>query len=203
MQERRSNPDRSQETRQSLIGAARGLFFEKGYAGTGTPELVEKAKVTRGALYHHFADKKAVFQAVAEAEAAQIAEEIKAGATSALTPLAALLQGAKAYFLAMQRPGRVRLLLIEGPAVLGPEEMRRIDLETGGRELREGIRAAFGAQASAASVEACADLVSAMFDRAALAVAASADMSVYEAEISMLLTRLVRDRPKAASPLAL
>jgi AcrR family transcriptional regulator len=194
MQERRSNSTRSQETRSALIDSARALFIEKGYAATGTPEVVEKAGVTRGALYHHFKDKQALFQAVAEAEALQIAREIEASSTDVTIPVEALINGASGYFQAMRKPGRVRLLLLEGPAVLGPEEMRRIDLETGGQELRRGITDALGDSASNAKIDACADLVSAMFDRAALACDAGADMKTYEVAIAGLLTILVLEK---------
>lgn len=192
MQERKSNADRSNETRSSLIAAARQLFFENGFADTSTPEIVQKAGVTRGALYHHFKDKQALFQAVAESEAVLIAEEIENNSRNATTPMEALRHGAKAYFRAMRLPGRVRLLLLEGPAVLGPEEMRRIDLETGGRELRLGIRAALGADAASLETEAYADLMSAMFDRAALAINGGAESKPYENVIDTLLSILVR-----------
>lgn len=198
MQERRSNTDRSQDTCSALIEAARTLFFEKGYAATGTPEVAAKAGMTRGALYHHFKDKQALFRAVTEAEALRVAEEIETKSSDAATPVEALLQGAKAYFQAMHLPGRVRLLLLEGPAVLGPEEMRRIDLETGGRALRRGIKDALGAHASASEIDTFADLVSAMFDRAALACMAGADSKTYEDAIATLLSTLVQDRSRTA-----
>lgn len=194
MQERRSNSNRSQETCSALIEAARRLFIDKGYAATGTPEVVEQAGVTRGALYHHFKDKQALFQAVAEAEAAQIATEIKANSEHATTPTEALTHGANAYFEAMRKPGRVRLLLLEGPAVLGAEEMRRIDAETGGRELRHGIKDALGKNASTIQIDICADLVSAMFDRAALACDTGADAKAYENAIASLLSILVQKK---------
>ncbi|MHC0053894.1 TetR/AcrR family transcriptional regulator [Actibacterium sp. D379-3] len=190
MQERRSNADRSQETRGVLLAAARELFLEKGYAATGTPEVVERAGVTRGALYHHFKDKKALFQAIVELEATQIAAEIEQGSSGAETPHAALLLGARSYFVAMQDPHRVRLMLLDGPAILGAEVMRRIDLETGGRELRQGIEDALQPDTPPAQVDTIADLVSAMFDRAVLACNAGADARAYEDALASLLTML-------------
>ena len=131
-------------------------------------------------------------ESLVEAEAAQIAAGIEAGSQHAGTPAEALREGAAAYFAAMCYPGRIRLMLLEGPAVLGPEVMRRIDLEAGGRELRIGIAAALGDRASPTKVETIADLVSAMFDRAALARDAGADPKIYEDEIGSLLALIVR-----------
>ncbi|WP_334192241.1 TetR/AcrR family transcriptional regulator [Pararhodobacter sp.] len=190
MQERRSNADRRQETRAALLQAARALFTETGYAETGTPEIVARAGVTRGALYHHFADKRALFLALIEAEAQAIAASIDAASLDATDPLTALTQGARAYFAAMQAPGRVRLMLIDGPAVLGADEMRRIDAATGGATLREGLAALPGVTARGAELEALADLFSAMFDRAALATATGADPAPYAAMIDTMLARL-------------
>ncbi len=81
--DRRSNLQRTAEMRGRLIAAARSLFVERGYAATGTPEIVSAAGVTRGALYHHFEDKQALFRAVVEAEAAAVAAAIEAAAAAA------------------------------------------------------------------------------------------------------------------------
>lgn len=191
MQERRSNTDRTRDTRAALVAAARALFLEKGFAATGTPEIAESAGMTRGALYHHYRDKQDILRAVIEAEATGIAAEIEAGATEALTPVDALLAGARSYFRAMRAPGRTRLMLLEGPAVLGSAEMRRIDMETGGQSLRQGLEAAHGPGLSPTDLDARADLLSAMFDRAALAIEAGGDGAIYEETLAGLLSALV------------
>src|ERR1700754_3691004 len=98
VRERRSNRDRTEATRRELIAAARKLFTEKSYAETSTPEIVAAAGVTRGALYHHFADKQALFRAVIEQEAAEVAAEIESASPPSLSPRNALLAGSDAYF---------------------------------------------------------------------------------------------------------
>ena len=64
------------DTRQALVDAARKLFTEQGYAATGTEEIVAAARVTRGALYHHFHDKTDLFRAVMEQIAREVAERL-------------------------------------------------------------------------------------------------------------------------------
>lgn len=168
---RRSNPERTQATRKALIDAARRLFIEKSYAETGTPEIVAAARVTRGALYHHFTDKKALFQAVAEQEAAIVAEEIERATPTTLFAREALLKGGDAYLVAMAVPGRTRLLLLDGPAVLGRAVMDRIDGEHSARTLREGLCMAMKqGKMKKAPLDALTALLSAAFDRAALAI---------------------------------
>ena len=159
--QKRSQKDRSDTMRAALVAAGRKLFIEKGFAATGTPEIVAAAGVTRGALYHHFADKEALFAAVIQAEAAAIAAEIDSGSAERL-PAEALIKGGEAFLSAMRKPGRAQLMLVEAPAVLSSAYLDRIDAETGGRTLEDGLRAA-GVQ----EPQALAVLLSAAYDRAA------------------------------------
>lgn len=170
---RRSNEDRSRETRNTLISAARSLFVEKGYAETATPEIVKAAGATRGALYHHFTDKADLFRAVLRAEFEAVEQEITQSATREPTGVIdALLLGGQAYLNAMREPGRVRLMLVDGPAVLGRLELDSIDRETSADALRQGLRAAMEAgEIKELPLEALTVQLSAMFDRAALGVA--------------------------------
>lgn len=166
---RRSNAERSETMRAMLIEAARRLFTEKGYAATGTPELVGAAGVTRGALYHHFADKQALFAAVVETESAAVAAEIDAAAPASLHPVSALVEGSMAYLRAMRAPGRTRLLLLDGPAVLGRKAMDEIDARNSNRTLREGLAAAMRAGAvRRLPLGPLTSMLGAMLDRAAL-----------------------------------
>lgn len=190
---RRSNRERTEATRAALIAAARALFVEKGYAETGTPEIVRAAAVTRGALYHHFADKADLFRAVVAREAEAVAQKIEAESAEPDGPLDALMKGADAYFAAMADPQRVRLLLREGPAVLGAEEMRRIDALTGGEELREGLAFAVPeGRLEGEALSALTEMLSAAFDRAALAVAEGRPLAPYRKAFAVLLAGLVR-----------
>ncbi|MFP2927996.1 TetR/AcrR family transcriptional regulator, partial [Pyxidicoccus sp. 3LG] len=101
-------------TRGDLIQAARRLFTEQSYAATSTPEIADAAGVTRGALYHHFEDKQALFRAVVEQESLAVAEEIERATPAALSVRKALVAGGDAYLAAMAVPGRTRLLLLDG-----------------------------------------------------------------------------------------
>lgn len=188
---RRSNKDRSDSTRAALIAAGRELFVSRGYAETGTPELVAGAGVTRGALYHHFADKRALFRAVVEAESAAVTQEIESAARPGLSPLKALSKGGAAFLEAMQVPGRTQLLLVDAAAVLGREELDAIDARHGGRTLREGLAAAMQAGAlPKLPLVPTAQLLSAAYDRAALAIAAGADPGEWRRLIDTLLAGL-------------
>src|SRR5690606_41224538 len=103
---KRPNRERSEESRTKLMNAARRLFVEKGYAETGTPEIVASAQLTRGALYHHFADKRALFRAVVEREAAIVAEEIDRRTAASPSAYAALIDGGRAFMEVMADGGR-------------------------------------------------------------------------------------------------
>jgi AcrR family transcriptional regulator len=121
--ERKTQAARSAATRDALIAAARGLFAERGYADVGTEEIVRTAGVTRGALYHHFPDKLALFAAVFEDLETDVAARI-AGAAGAETdpdPIAIMRAGVAAWLDACAEPEVHRIMLTDAPAVLGWE----------------------------------------------------------------------------------
>jgi AcrR family transcriptional regulator len=167
------NAVRAEKTRSVLIETARARFAADGYAATSTPTIVEEAGVSRGSLYHHYRDKADLFQAVVEREYGQVAEAIEAAAGAKMAEttdsVAILSAGGDAFLDAMRDPGRRRILLIDGPAVLGSETMREINARHTGRTLRAGIAAAVACGDFVdLPVDALADLLDAAYDRIAL-----------------------------------
>lgn len=122
--------ERSEATRAALIAAARALFAERGYAAVSTGEIVDRAQVTRGALYHHFKDKQALFEAVHEALEAELVVRIGQGLAADATPkgsLDLLLAGTDLFLDACEEPTFARIALQEAPSVLGWQRWREID----------------------------------------------------------------------------
>ena len=193
--ERITNKARSEATRAALLDAARPLFAADGFGATSTPEIVAKAKVTRGALYHHFADKKDLLRAVVHREAEAVAASIRLSAADVEEAGTALRQGANAYFEAMAVTGRARLLLVEGPAVLGAEAMDALDCLSGRDTLREGLAYAVErGEARPMPLDEMAALLSAAFDKAALAIAAGESAGRYRGAIDRLIDGLLSVR---------
>jgi len=117
----------AEATRSALIATARRLFVEKGYFDTGTEEIVTASGVgTRGALYHHFGDKRALFEAVFE----HVEEDLLAAASGHDAPqdsLGRLRYGLLRFLDASLTPEVQRILLIDGPAVLGWQKWRQLE----------------------------------------------------------------------------
>ena len=126
-----SKEERAQATRTALVAAARELFTERGYAGVGTEEIVRRADVTRGALYHHFTDKQDLFRAVHEEMEGELVASIAGRMDAAADPLELLKTGTSAFLDACMDPALARVSLLDAPSVLGWEEWREIDMRHG------------------------------------------------------------------------
>ncbi|WP_051152443.1 TetR/AcrR family transcriptional regulator [Nocardia niigatensis] len=125
--------ERSESTRANLMAAARELFAERGYASVSTPEIVERAGSSRGALYHQFKDKKDLFRAVYEQVQQEILQQVAETMAEAppADPLAVLEAGLHNFLLSCVDPERVRITLIDAPSVLGWQEWRAVDEKYG------------------------------------------------------------------------
>lgn len=114
-------------TRTELLRVARELFAARGYADVGTEEIVRSAHVTRGALYHHFADKRDLFRAVHAQLADEVLASIVAQTAGSADAWQALTRGMRAFLDACTDPAVIRISHLDAPAVLGWAEWREVD----------------------------------------------------------------------------
>jgi AcrR family transcriptional regulator len=128
----RTKAGQREATVTALCDAARALFAERGFAAVGTEEIVQRAGVTRGALYHHFrGGKEELFHTVLVQITAETARRVAAAAQAEQDAWEALIVGADEVLDACAIPDVARIVLIEGPAVLGWDVWRAIDSEYG------------------------------------------------------------------------
>lgn len=127
----RTQAERSESTRAALITAARGLFAERGYAAVATAEIVARAGVTRGALYHHFGGKSELLAAVYEQMEQEIAARLGDSVAPGAGALETLAAGAEMFLDQCLEPEVQQIVLLDAPAVLGWERWREIGARYG------------------------------------------------------------------------
>jgi len=137
----RRQAERSDATRRRIIAAARGLFAEHGYDATSLEALTMRAGVSKGALYHHYADKSDVLAAAYEDLEHELSERLVTVASGSADPVEALRAGCHEFLDACRDPAIRRLALVDAPAHLGWERWREIDAQYGLGLLRVGLQA--------------------------------------------------------------
>jgi AcrR family transcriptional regulator len=120
----------SASTRRALVDVATELFTDRGYAGTSLDEIVAGARVTKGALYHHFSGKQALFESVFEKVEEQAARDIHTAVRGSSDPWDKAMNGLRAFLEVLQEPGYRRIVILDGPAVLGYERYREQEERT-------------------------------------------------------------------------
>jgi len=136
---RRSAADAAR-TRVDILRAARRLFAEQGYAATTTADIARAAGVTVGALFHHFDGKPALFRSVFESLELEMDAFVRETAGPLATGgLETFLAGFRAYLEFAKRRDFHRIVMLEGPVVLGEEEWHAIDVRLGATTLMEGL----------------------------------------------------------------
>jgi AcrR family transcriptional regulator len=118
---------RREATRSAIIGAATELFGTRGFEATTVDDIAQKAALAKGAVYHHFATKEAIFEVVFENASLELFEKVGEAARRAPDALAAMAVGTRAYFDACSKGPTARIILEDGPTVLGWERWREID----------------------------------------------------------------------------
>jgi AcrR family transcriptional regulator len=183
--------ENSASTRSALIKIARKLFAERGYSETATEEVVRRARVTRGALYHHFRDKEDLFKAVLHDEERKLAEAINAVAAVQPDPWKSLQAASEAFLDACLDPAVQQIVLIDAPAVLGWEGYREIDNSYFLAGMKTAINGAIDAKLIPAQpVEPLAQMIMGALHEGALLIAHSDDEVRTRREVSEVVKRL-------------
>ncbi len=180
-------------TTAALISAARTLFAERGYAAVGTEEIVQRAGVTRGALYHHFrGGKEALFRAVLIQVSSEITQRVARVALAEPDPWKSLLVGIDEFLDAATNPEVQQIMLIDGPSVLSWDVWRAIDAEYGLGIVEAALQRAVDAGALVPHpTNALAHVLLGALQEAAMVVARADDQDAARAEMGGTIGRLL------------
>jgi AcrR family transcriptional regulator len=169
--------ERRAATTEAILKAGRRLFGEQGFAATTMDDIAEAARVAKGAVYHHFAAKEAVFEAVFDQVSRDLVREIDRAARTERDVLAAMVTGTQHYFAACAKGDTCQIILRDGPAVLGWERWREIDARHFGGKIPRALAAAMDAGLIARQpVEPLARLLLGAVTEAAVACAGRSDV---------------------------
>jgi len=172
--ERQTKATQRATTIRELVRVGREVFAQQGFAQASTEEIVQRAGLTRGALYHHFSGKEGLFRAVLEDVQQDIAHRVAEAAGRTTAPWEQLLDGCRAFLTASLDPHIQQIVLIDAPAVLGWELWRRLDAEHSMKLLEDALGALVEAgQIEPLPVDALTHLLSGAMNEAALWIARS------------------------------
>jgi AcrR family transcriptional regulator len=191
----RNKEEQSARTRQTLIVAARQLFGERGYAETATDDIVQQAGVTRGALYHHFVDKRDLFEAVYIDLQDELRDRIVAAAGSREVDSiwVRIHRGTHEYLYHYIDATVQRIVLIDAPAVLGWNRWRELDEDYALGLLRGalGQAAEQGTLATGADSDVLAHLMMGVISEASHVIAMAEDATVARCEVGVEVDRIL------------
>ena len=189
--ERRTQAERRHSTRRALLDAARSVFAERGYQGAAAEEIVRRAGLTRGALYHHFEDKKDLFRAVVDEMEGEIDRRIEEAERAQSGLPEAVMAGYRVFLDAALDPEMRRTFFLDGPSVLG-WEWHEIDARHAVGKIEEGLEV-FIAEGLMESqpVKPLARLINGALLEAAFFVAASDDPIAARDEVWGAMERLM------------
>jgi len=184
--------ERRAATTEAILKAGRRLFGDRGFAATTIDDIAEAAQVAKGAVYHHFATKEAVFAAVFDAVSRDLVAEIDRAVRTEKDVLAAIVAGTQHYFAACAEGPTCQIILRDGPAVLGWERWREIDGQHFGGKFPHAIAAAMEAGLIARQpIEPLARLLLGAVTEAAVACAGRSDVLKAGSEYSRAFKSLI------------
>lgn len=195
---------KGQATRERIVRTATELFSKAGYEATSIETVLVRAGVSRGALYHHFDDKEALFVAVLEAIEGRIAKATVEASRGIADPVAALSAGCNAWLDISHDPAIRQIVLIDAPSVVGWQKWREIDARHGFGLLKGSLKAAASAgRLRPDRVDVLAHVLLATVLELALVVARAPDpdaaAKASRATLKDMITKLLGPIPKRAT----
>ena len=189
----------SEATRSALVKTARKLFARQGYAGVSIEDIVTRARMTRGALYHHFSDKADLFRAVLETVMSDVLEQVKEAAMAEERPEKHLEAGIEAMLDATMDPAVQRIFLIDGPSVVGWDAWREMEEKYALGMLRRALEAAMEANyLERQPLDYIAPMLLSALYEASFQIARAEDVEEARADAGRTVGRLVTGlRPRA------
>ncbi|MGP4024656.1 TetR family transcriptional regulator [Actinomadura sp. 3N407] len=188
----RRTQERSLRTREVLIASARRLFAERGYAAVPAEEIVAAAGLTRGALHHHFGDKKELFRAVLEQVEGEIVGRVGEAIGGAADSWDATTGGLAAFLDICEEPEVIQIALRDAPAVLGWAAWREIEAAHGMGLIKAGLQMAIDERVlTRQPLDVLAHLILSAVIEAALLIAHASDRGTARAEAERTLVALL------------
>jgi AcrR family transcriptional regulator len=184
--------ERAEATRARLIKIAGKLFGTRGYEATSIEDVLERAEVSKGALYHHFPSKEALFEAVFIEGERECMKEVAAAASKQTAPVEMLRAGCQRWLdLVMDRNLR-RIAVVDGPAVLGWQRWREIDEEFAFGLTKKALQGAMDAGAIRdQNADMLAHMTLALLGEAAMLIARAPDPGAARAEAGAVVNRMI------------
>jgi len=184
--------ERRTETQAAIVRAARRLFGDRGFQATAMDDIATASRVAKGAIYHYFKTKDDLFEAVFEQVSHDLVLEIDQAVRSERDSLAAMTAGTQLYFSKCAKGSYSRIILRDGPAVLGWERWRSVDAKHFGGKIPKALTAAMNAGLiTKQPVEPLARLLLGAITEAAVACAGAKDIEATGVEYARAFRTLI------------
>jgi AcrR family transcriptional regulator len=188
-----SQAERRAATGAAILASARTLFASRGFDAASIDDIAEGARVAKGAVYHHFESKEAIFTTVLDGVQREIQQaQVPAGLRIEGDLADRMAAGVQHYLLTASAPAHRRILLIDGPAVIGWRRWREIDDQYFGAGARQAVAALLGESASPAEIDALTHLIMGAVMEAAMVCATAADVETAARDLTGALRRALK-----------
>ena len=184
--------EHSESTREALVDSAVTLFTKHGYAATSLDAIAKRARVTKGALYHHFTGKQALFEAAFDAVETQVLERLQRIMRGSAPPWERALQGLRSFLESCLDPAYQRIAVHEAPVVMGWERWREAEDQFSLGLISESVRELIEAgEVDDVPVEITARMLFGALSTAATTIASSAEPKKVSAQVETVIVRLL------------